>query len=303
VQQNNAPTIFNRLAGAGVSWRVYFDSSQIVSMTGLLHAPALRPYWHTNFASMDDFYDDAATGRLPAYAFIEPRMFFDHNDMHPPVASFVLDGRPIGATSDVRAGELLLHQIYGAVRSSSAAGSNAMNTMLLAVFDEHGGTYDHVPPPAAAAPDPAAPAGEMGFRFDRLGVRVPVVAISAYTQAGTVINRPVHHAALIRTLLDKYGLGEQLTSRDAGAPDLSDALNLATPRDPDAWPVTAPLPVPTVPSATDPALAATPISGLEIHSLGLLMAAVSDQEPDLPSSMTVGEGLEILYSFGRKLFG
>jgi Phosphoesterase family len=42
------------------------------------------------------------------------------------------------------------------------------NTLLMIVFDEHGGTYDHVPPPAAIPPEPSAPAGQMGFRFDRL---------------------------------------------------------------------------------------------------------------------------------------
>jgi phospholipase C len=303
LEQNSAPTIFNRLEDAGIPWRVYFDQSQVISLTGLIHAPALRPYWQTNFATMDDFYDDVATGRLPAYAFVEPRMIFDHNDMHPPVASFVLDGQAIGATSDVRAGEQLLHTIYEAIRTSSAAGSHALNTLLLVTFDEHGGTYDHVPPPAASAPQPGAAAGEMDFAFDRLGVRVPAIAISAFTQAGSIISRPVHHAAVIRTLLDKYQLGKLLTARDAGVPDLSDALNLAAPRDPGDWPRTMPRPVPEVPSALDPALAATPLSGLEIHSLGLLIAAVSGQEPVLPSSITVGEGLEILSSFGRKLFG
>jgi phospholipase C len=303
LDQNSTPTIFNRLEDASIPWRVYFDQSQIVSLTGLIHAPALRPYWRTNFATMDDFYDDVTTGRLPAYSFVEPRMIFDHNDMHPPVASLVLDGQPIGATSDVRAGEQLLHNIYESVRTSTAQVSNAMNTMLLITFDEHGGTYDHVSPPTATPPQPGSPAGEMGFRFDRLGVRVPTVAISAFTRAGSIISRPVHHAAVIRTLIEKYELGEPLTARDAGAPDLSDALNLSSPRDPGDWPVTTPRPVPEVPSAIDPALAATPLSGLEVHTLGLLIAAVSDREPELPSSMTVGEGLDILYSFGRKLFG
>jgi len=303
LEQNSAPTIFNRLEEVGIPWRVYFDQSQVVSLTGLIHAPALRRYWKTNFATMDDFYDDVATGKLPAYAFIEPRMIIDHNDMHPPVASFVLDGHPIGATSDVRAGELLLHNIYEAIRTSSAAGSHALNTMLLVTFDEHGGTYDHVPPPAASAPRPGAAPGEMDFAFDRLGVRVPAIAISAFTQAGSIISRPVHHATVIRTLLDKYDLGKLLTARDGGVPDLSDALNLAAPRDPGDWPITTPRPVPEMPSALDPALAATPLSGLEIHTLGLLIAAVSGQEPVLPASLTVGDALEILYSRGKELFG
>src|SRR5690606_33873805 len=106
------------------------------------------------------FYEDAAAGRLPAYSFIEPRLIFDHNDMHPPVPSFSFvssDGPPIvvGAVDDVRAGEKLLHDVYTAIRKSAApSGSNALNTMLLVTFDEHGGTYDHVPPPPAVPPGP-----------------------------------------------------------------------------------------------------------------------------------------------------
>jgi hypothetical protein len=60
--------------------------------------------------------------------------------------------------------------------------------------------------------------GELGFLFDRLGLRVPAIVVSAYTQANTIINRPVHHAALIRTLCSKYDLGH-LTDRDLNAPD------------------------------------------------------------------------------------
>ena len=93
---------------------------------------------------METFYADVANGTLPAYAFVEPRMFWFHNDYHPPAP--LVDGTGIGATSDVRNGELLLHEIYSAVRESAGSGSNALNTLLLVIFDEHGGTYDHVPP-------------------------------------------------------------------------------------------------------------------------------------------------------------
>src|SRR6185437_4148612 len=153
---------------------------------------------------------DAAAGKLPAYAFIEPRLIFDHNDMHPPVPSFEVpesNGDPVLiGVDDVRAGEKLLHEVYTAIRTSaSPTGSNAMNTLLLVTFDEHGGTYDHVPPPAAVPPGPQ-PDPEMGFAFDRLGVRVPAIAISAWTKAGTIIHDEMHHGAAIATLCRKHGL-------------------------------------------------------------------------------------------------
>ena len=86
-EQNKAQTIFNRLHEKGHSWAVYFDESQLVSLTGVIHWPALKPFWKTNFRTMKQFWEDVAAGKLPEYSFIEPRLFFNNNDMHPPVAS------------------------------------------------------------------------------------------------------------------------------------------------------------------------------------------------------------------------
>ncbi|MDR5701439.1 alkaline phosphatase family protein [Agromyces aerolatus] len=251
-----SPTVFNRLDEAGISWAVYYDDSQHVSMTGLIHKPVLERFWHTNFFPMSDFYRAVADGALPAYAFVEPRMLYDHNDMHPPVGTVdatVVDGANVtgGAISDVRAGEALLHEIYTSVRTSaSATGSNASNTMLLVVFDEHGGTFDHVPPPAATPPGDGAP-GEMDFTFDRLGLRVPAIAVSAYTAAGTIVHDAVHHGSLISTLTGKYDL-EPLTKRDDGAPTIAGAVTLDTPRPATDWPHTHPQYTPRNPEAADP---------------------------------------------------
>lgn len=79
------PTIFNRLEEAGISWKIYFDEMQLVSLTGVMHAPVLQKFWRTKrFAHMTQFYEDARNGELPAYSFIEPRMVYNHNDFHPP---------------------------------------------------------------------------------------------------------------------------------------------------------------------------------------------------------------------------
>ena len=157
ITTNDGPTIFNRLQDAGLTWRVYYDETQIVPMTALIHAPVLFPYWKTNFATMTDFYNEVANGTLPTYAFVEPRMIFNNNDFHPPAPSIVIPTDPpiiIGGTSDVRNGDLLVHEIYSAVRTSAATnGSNALNTLLLLTFDEHGGCFDHVVPPPAVPPE------------------------------------------------------------------------------------------------------------------------------------------------------
>lgn len=234
---NTAETIFDRLEAARVSWRVYFDPMQLVSATGLIHAPRLKPYFATRFASIRQFYEDAKRGTLPAYAFIEPCMIPPHTDMHPPGFASLRRFFLISPLSPILGGERLLAGIYEAVRTSSTpSGSNFKNTLLLVTFDEHGGTYDHVPPPRVAPPDPSAPVGQMGFKFDRLGLRVPTLAISAWVDGRTVVSTEFRSTSVIRTLRERWSLGGPLTQRDATAPDIGPILTRETPRAPEEWP-------------------------------------------------------------------
>lgn len=306
-----APTIFNRLEDAGIDWRIYFDDLQLISMTGFIHAPALEEYWRTDhFAPMSQFWSDVENGTLPPYAFVEPRMIYDHNDFHPPVGPLResdVDGREVtdSAVSDVRAGELLVHRIYSAIRASATeGGSNAMNTMLLITFDEHGGTYDHVPPPAATPPHPDAKPGEMGFAFDRLGCRVPAIAVSAYTAAGQVVHDAMHHGSVIATLCGLHGL-DPLTDRDDGAPDLANALTLDEPRHPLTWPETTPQYTPPNPEADTPhpgdAHRTAPLSPPARGLLGMLIAKYGDDGE--PEPQTYGDAYEMLQKYGTGLFG
>jgi len=308
-----APTIFNRLEAKGIPWRVYYDATQLVSLTGMLHAAVLEPYWKTHFRTMKQFYDDALNGTLPAYAFVEPRMIFNHNDMHPPWGELrdgeltLDDGSTVqidnSAHSDVRAGDKLLQDIYTAVRTSrSPKGSNAMNTALVVTFDEHGGTFDHVAPPTATPPTTGEP-GEMGFSFDRLGVRVPAVVVSAYTQAGSVIHDEMHHGSVINTLCRQHGLAP-LNARDAGANPIFNAINGASPRQPYTWPRPTSLWKPPNPEAvaeeTTEAHKRRPLTSPARGLLGLLMSRFS---PDEPAPKTYGEAYDALTRYGQGLFG
>ena len=227
-----------------MTWRVYCDAPSPASMTGIIHASRLRSRFATNFSTVADFLEDARSGRLPTYSFIEPNMWHGHNDMHPPVSA-LLHGLPYDPPSSLLGGEALLATIYDAVRSSSSSsGSNYLNTLLLIAFDEAGGTYDHVPPPPAPPPDPAAPKGQMGFTFNRSGQRVPAIAISAWIPERTVVNDEYRHTSLVRTMRARWDLGGPLTARDAVAPDIAPILSLNAPRSPDQWPEVFPRPVP-----------------------------------------------------------
>jgi phospholipase C len=233
--RNDAPTIFERLEAAGRSWRVYIDPAQILPATGLIHARRLDRYFATNFRTIFDFYADAREGELPNYAFIEPNMFHPHTDMHPHSGARWAEELGLKPPDTLLGGEQLLSDVYHAIRTSNVeSGSYWGNTLLLVTFDEHGGTYDHVPPPPAVAPD--ASVGEEGFAFDRLGVRIPTIAISAWTEPGTLVSEPFQSTSLLRTLRDWWDLGLPLTRRDATAPSLLPLLTRKAPLPPERWP-------------------------------------------------------------------
>ena len=305
------PTVFNRLEDAGRSWRIYYDEMQLVSFTGFIHAPVLRRFWKTeHFATMRQFHDDVKNGTLPDYAFVEPRMIFNHNDFHPPVGEVResdVDGDDVfnGAISDVRAGDALIHEIYSAIRTSTSKdGSNYLNTALLITFDEHGGTFDHVPPPAATPPDSSGP-GEMGFTFDRLGCRVPAIFVSAHTERGTVFTHQMHHGSLAATLSERFGI-EPMTRRDNGAPSLFNAFNRKIPRHIADWPQTSPAYVPPNPeSGPHPADAFPdrPLSPPARGLIGLLIELYGTAEEKAHPPTTFAAAYRVLTKYGNGLFG
>ena len=197
-----------------------------------------------------------------------------------------MPGLAIDAPSSLLGGEALLARIYEAIRTSASDdGSNWWNTLLMVVFDEHGGTYDHVPPPAATPPDPAAPEGQFGFAFDRLGVRLPAIAVSPWIDERTVINGVHHHTSVIRTLRERWDLGPPLTRRDADAPDLAPILTRDEPRRPEDWPAVHPQPVPEFDEALIPPdkplspLGKAIVGGGATLAHGLDSGAARDREP------------------------
>ena len=93
-------------------------------------------------------------------------------------------------------------------------------------------------------PDPAAPAGEFGFTFDRSGYRVPAILVSPWIAQGSVSNDEYRHTSLIATLRKVWNLGEPFTQRDASARTFDALFTLDTPRDPQTWATISALPVP-----------------------------------------------------------
>jgi phospholipase C len=280
VLHNNAETIFERLHAARLPWRVYVDLRVPFSLTGIVHRPRLRRFFASHFSRLDDFFDDAERGRLPAYSFIEPDLLHAHNDYHP-AYNALFNGQSTDSQSSVLGGEELLARVYDAVRTSSAPrGSNFANTLLMISFDEHGGNYDHVVPPRAAVPDPAAPLGQLGFRFDRLGVRVPAVAVSAYIDQQSVVTREYQSTSVIATISDRWKLGAPLTARDAAAPVIAPVLSRGVPRAQEDWPEVRPRPLPQQSDAS--AATDKPLPPLGKYILGAAMALDTRETRHVP---------------------
>jgi phospholipase C len=115
----------------------------------------------------------------------------------------------------VLAGEALIASVYNALRANEPLWNT---TLLVVLFDEHGGFYDHVAPPAALPPD----RHQEEYTFDRLGVRVPALLVSPFA-ANAVFKQQLDHTSLLKYLIDKWGLGP-LGERTAQANSFASAL-------------------------------------------------------------------------------
>jgi phospholipase C len=247
MRYNNVETLFNRLEQQHLSWKVYVLEPDPISFTGLLHKPRLEHFFNTHFVPFAEFERDVAAGQLPRFSLIEPNLLSGHGDYHPAFGRALLPGGDVAIDppSSVLAGEAFLARLYSAYRSGRAeGGSNVYNTTLFIGFDEPGGTYDHVAPGPVAPPDRLSLEGELGFKFDRSGYRVPAVIVSPWAPSNAVFTEEYRHTSLIATLREVWGLGAPFGARDAAARTFQHVLSLDVPRDPDSWPSPVPLPCP-----------------------------------------------------------
>jgi phospholipase C len=206
-QAYNTETIFEVLQKTGHSWGIYNNNTVIPSLSKLMY-PRLGLF-PTRFHGFGQFKKDAHNGTLPSYSFVEPSFTIEPDDQHPP--------------HNVADGERFLADVWTAV----STGAHWEQTLLVITYDEHGGCYDHVPPPWGAASPDAESDGIAGSPFNRFGVRVPAVVISPFIEPGTVfrspIDTPFDHTSVLATLRDWLAIpsGAMLPSlRVAAAPTL-----------------------------------------------------------------------------------
>jgi phospholipase C len=180
------PTIFDRLNEAQRTWRVYYHDFPLSFLLVHQREPQ-NAYYHRRIS---EFYSDAASrdpDLFPSFAFIEPAYFPPNaNDDHPP--------------HDVFGGDALIANVYNALRRNEPLWSK---TLLILLFDEHGGFYDHMEPPGCVAPD----YHREEYSILQLGVRVPAVLASPWISKGLVCQTVFDHTSLLKYMSDLWGLG------------------------------------------------------------------------------------------------
>lgn len=205
------PTIWDRLARAGVMARYYYSNVPFLGLWGLRYLLISRRY--------DQFLADAANGRLPAVSILDPSFTsgdnVSSNDDHP--------------FADIRRGDAFLSEAFHAV----ATGPAWPNTVFIVVYDEWGGFFDHVAPPRAAAPNDVDPDLENGKAL--LGFRIPAVVASPFSRGNAgdprVNSLVFDHTSVLKLIEWRWGL-TPLTARDASddIENLAFALDFANPQ-------------------------------------------------------------------------
>jgi phospholipase C len=200
-------TIFDRLQAAGVSWKFYVQgyrgsaggASQAARVPLLSYSRfADNPVLSSHIVGLDQYYQDAASGTLPAVSFI------------------------VGAPADnersprtIAAGQSLVRSLVTQLMESRDWDSSA----LLWSYDGSGGMYDHVAPPRSGS-------GPLGFR-------VPALLVSAYARRGQVNHTVLSYASALRFIEQNWDLAP-LTQQDGSAASLDSAFDFsAGPRPPD----------------------------------------------------------------------
>lgn len=250
------------------NWKVYYHDTPLSSLVQYVNGqwdcsnPAQTS--SANVCHYDDsdygalppgygtFAADVANGTLPKFSIIEPRYFANWspanlppNSNHPGPAKGSIKNAGIDSSGSnnngsisVENGEALLLDVVLTLLENGAFS----NTLLVVTYDEHGGMYDHVPPPTGV-PEPfnQQPAPSL-FMYDRLGVRVPAIFIGGGVAPGTVFEpgsgQPYpwfDHTSLIRTLREQFGLTTgpggttitQLTPRDGSVSDLTGLITMS----------------------------------------------------------------------------
>ena len=222
--QHSAGYYFERQPG--YSFTEAFFKDNIPNQPSNPNYPAFEP--------IQNFYNALTSGTLPRFSYLEPA-WEGFRGLNPPGETWYQAANSYHSPADVGPGEQFLFRLFESLSTSSYWDS----TLLIITFDEHGGIYDHVPPPSNAQQPKASEFGNpspwgnpYGFDFTRFGVRVPAILVSPYVAPQTVFRppegteTPFDHTSVLATLLKWSGIEDStlMGSRVAAAPTFETAI-------------------------------------------------------------------------------
>lgn len=201
-QYKNATKITDQMEQAGKTWKIYRD--------GLTSFAIVFKQNSQYFGSpMSAFEQDVDSDSLPNLAILDPSFTGSgQNDEHPP--------------ANVQRGQELIARVLNKLMSNPTVWKK---TVFILIYDEHGGFYDHVPPPPACEPDNLVPPD---FKFDRLGIRTPLIVASPYVKAGYVSHFVTDLTSVTRFIQNRFDL-PAMTIRDANAWPMLDMFDFDNP--------------------------------------------------------------------------
>ena len=220
-------TIWDRLHAYGVSWKNYFTD---LPSTGIIHTTIEK--YPANITPIAQFYADCAAGTLPSVSLVDPEFgvagvagsaLATVPALAPLAYKLETTGGDEENPQDMSYGEYWAYETVKAILESPAW----PRTLLIYTYDEHGGYYDHVPPPAAIKPDSIPPVlgpGDVPGGYDIYGPRVPAIVASPYSKPNAVTNVVHDHTSVLATIESKWNL-PTLTYRDSNAATVMDFLD------------------------------------------------------------------------------
>jgi phospholipase C len=184
-----ASTVYKQLEAVGEEWRCYYTDLPFMGLLADHYSP-------NRFRPVTEFFEDVAAGRLPAFTWVDPG--FTSNDDHPPHHPGL--------------GQIFLGSVYEALARSP----HWERCLLVITYDEHGGFFDHVPPPTTDDDHVADGFGQLGFR-------VPTLLVGPWVRQG-VDSTVYDHTSVLRYVCERWNINPW-TKRIAAANSIASALD------------------------------------------------------------------------------
>jgi phospholipase C len=238
-----APTIFQELQTAGVSWKIYvnpqgsacsgppYDPACLVTLSSVQEfqwSQTIPSQYPQNIAPISQYFTDLQNGTLPQVALMEP------------ASDAGLDEHPTNsdlAPSNVQLGANYVSSLINGLMASTSWKDSA----FILTFDEFGGLYDHVSPQPAISPDGIKPVDLLPADvctqttgptcdFVYTGYRVPLIVVSPYAKKNYVSHSVADLTAILKLIETRFGV-PALTKRDATQIDMTEFFDFKNP----AW--------------------------------------------------------------------